>query len=284
MKHQGSFVGVLHPGAMGAAIGAQLVSAGIATAWCDQARSPATRQRADFAGLTPLPALEDLARCRVLLSICPPAAAAEVAHEVAVSGFNGIYVDANAISPRHTVEIGAMLRDRGVTVVDGGIVGPPPKRAGTTRLYLSGPPQATDTVRNLFTNTAVHVAVLDASIGHASAVKLAFATYNKLSYALAAQAYAIADAHGVSAEFAELAAEMLPCTPAAHPANLVSAGQRAWRWAGEMREIGAACDDADVPSDLLRATERIFSAWQEHKNDDGLTAEQMIQTLRAASR
>ena len=57
------------------------------------------------------------ARADVILSICPPHAAREVAGSVA--GFQGIYVDANAIAPATAREVLSPFR-RGV---DGGIVG-----------------------------------------------------------------------------------------------------------------------------------------------------------------
>ena len=70
-------------------------------------------------------------QAELILSICPPHAALDVAR--ALNGFDGIYVDANAISPAHALEIAA-LHPR---FVDGGIVGGPPREPGTT-LYLSG--------------------------------------------------------------------------------------------------------------------------------------------------
>ena len=68
----------------------------------------------------------------MILSVCPPHAALDVAR--ATEGFAGTYVDANAISPMRAAEIAA-LQPR---FVDGGIIGPPPRAAGETRLYLSG--------------------------------------------------------------------------------------------------------------------------------------------------
>src|SRR5262245_52855530 len=98
-------IGLLHPGAMGAALGAQLVAAGRRCVWVPHGRGQATRRRAEEAGLVALAGLEELVTCEVVLSVCPPAAALEVAHQVARTGFTGCYVDANAISPRHSQEI-----------------------------------------------------------------------------------------------------------------------------------------------------------------------------------
>src|SRR3954468_20733550 len=246
-------IGLLHPGAMGAAVGAQLVATGQRCVWLPDGRGPATRDPAAAAGLDPAASIEDLASCEVVLSVCPPAAALDVARQVARTGFAGCYVDANAISPRRSEEIAALLTAEGATVVDGGIVGPPPRRPDTTRLYLSGPGDAVSRVHALFADTTVIPVGLPGPAGTASALKLAFATYNKVNTLLAAHAHALARRHGVGTELHELAAAVLPTTPFAAPERLTSAGQRAWRWAPEMREIADASRDAGLPTDLLDA-------------------------------
>ncbi|MFL6119206.1 DUF1932 domain-containing protein [Actinophytocola sp.] len=270
---------VLHPGAMGAAIGAQLVAAGERCVWVPVGRGPASRRRAEEAGLVALAGFEELTTCEVVLSVCPPAAAVEVAHQVAGTGFAGCYLDANAISPRHSEDIADVLTGGGATVVDGGIVGPPPRRAGTTRLYLSGVDEAVCRVRALFDGTAVDVVALSGPVGAASALKLAFATYNKVSSVLAAQAHALARHHGVDAELRDLAAAALPGTPLATPERLSSAGQRAWRWAPEMREIAETCRDAGLPADLLAAAETFLGHWRRYKDDPDVTVDQLLDAL-----
>lgn len=276
-------VGLVHPGAMGAAVGAQLASAGTRALWVSDRRGPATRRRAEAAGLVERADLADLAECSTILSVCPPAAALDVAASIVAIGFEGVYVDANAISPQHTREIEAMFGQQGdVVVVDGGIVGPPPRKPGTTRLYLSGDEQAVAGVRDLFTTTDVRAIVLDGPVGQASALKLAFASYNKLTYALAAQSYALAEHHGVFDELRDLAGDVLPTTPFGQPDSLVSAGQRAWRWEGEMAEIGAACAEASLPGELLEAVEALFARWGEYKDSDDVTVAQLLAALREA--
>lgn len=267
-------IGLLHPGDMGAAIGAQLVAAGQRCVWLPEGRGPATRRRAEEAGLEAVETIEDLTACEVVLSVCPPAAALDVARQVARTGFTGCYVDANAISPRHSQEIAGLLG----TVVDGGIVGPPPRRPGTTRLYLSGPEAAR--VVALFADTEVLAVALPGPVGAASALKLAFATYNKVSTLLAAQAHALARHHGVDARLRELATELLPATPLSTPDGLTAAARKAWRWAPEMREIADASRDAGLPADLLTAAETFLSHWHDHKDDANVTLDQLLAALR----
>ena len=124
-------VGILHPGEMGAAVGALLADGW----WAPDGRSAETATRAREAGLREASLPELLERCAVVLSICPPHAALDVAR--AAAGFRGLYCDANAVSPATALEVARIVEEGGATFVDGGIVGGPPREAGT-RLYLSG--------------------------------------------------------------------------------------------------------------------------------------------------
>ncbi|WP_208297743.1 NAD(P)-dependent oxidoreductase [Actinophytocola oryzae] len=270
-------IGLLHPGAMGAAVGAQLVAAGQRCVWVPEGRGPATRQRAEEAGLVAVAGLDELAACEVIMSVCPPAAALDVARQVARTGFSGCYVDANAISPRHSREIAGVLT--AATVVDGGIVGGPPRRPGTTRLYLSGPDEAVSRVRALFADTFLTPVVVSGPVGAASALKLAFATYNKVGLVLAAQAHVLARAHGVDAQLTELASVMTPGTALAAPERLTGAAQRAWRWSPEMREIAEANRDAGLPADLLDAAAAFLEHWHRHKDDPNVTVDGLLTAL-----
>ena len=69
-------VALLHPGEMGAAVGAQLVARGHEVLWLPRGRSEATARRARDAGLV---AADRLDHVNVILSICPPHAALDVA-------------------------------------------------------------------------------------------------------------------------------------------------------------------------------------------------------------
>ncbi|MFJ1759180.1 DUF1932 domain-containing protein [Amycolatopsis sp. NPDC088138] len=266
-------VGVLHPGAMGAAVGALLVKRDVRVRWLSAGRGPATRSRAEEAGFTEA---DDLSGCDVVLSICPPASAVDVARDVASGGFSGVYLDANAISPGHAQQIEDLFRGR-ASVVDGGIVGPPPRHDGSTRLYLSGPDAGR--VESLFEGTFLRPIVLDGPVGRASALKLAFASYNKLTYALAAQAHALAAHHGVDDAFRDLAGAIRRDTPLGAPGALESAAQRAWRWEGEMAEIAVACTDAGLSPALLTAAQELFGRWREHRDDEEVTAGELLAAL-----
>ncbi|OQR61432.1 hypothetical protein B6E66_24760 [Streptomyces maremycinicus] len=277
-------VGILHPGAMGARVAAQAVAAGAAAWWLPHGRSTASRERAAEHGLRSAASIRELtATCEVVLSVCPPAAALDVAAQVAAARFRGVYVDANAVSPERMADITEVFDDDAVTVVDGGITGPPPRERGRTRLYLSGDDTAVARVSALFDGTALTPVTLAGPIGRASALKLAFAAYNKISYAVAAQACALADGHGVLDDLLDLARQMLPDTPLAEPEHLAAAGPRAWRWEPEMREIALACRAVGVPADFAEAAAQTFTRWEAHKDDPAVTGERLIADLVRAT-
>src|ERR1700751_5306124 len=116
---------------MGAAVGRALRDTGVEVLWASEGRSAATAERAAAAGLEDAGHVDALLRrAGVVVSVCPPHAALDVAG--AAGGFTGPYVDANAVSPDTARAIAARVS----RFVDGGIVGSPPRGAGTTRVYL----------------------------------------------------------------------------------------------------------------------------------------------------
>ncbi|MFE7935644.1 NAD(P)-dependent oxidoreductase, partial [Streptomyces sp. NPDC057456] len=116
-------VGILHPGSMGAAVAACAAANATAVLWCEAGRSNLSTARAREFGLTPVATLPELLdRSDIVISLCPPAAAEDQAHDVAEYRFTGVYVEANAINPERAQRIAALL-ESDATVVDGGVVG-----------------------------------------------------------------------------------------------------------------------------------------------------------------
>src|SRR5439155_750591 len=103
--------------------------------------------------------------------------APDVAREVAAAHFGGTFVDGNAVAPATTRAIGEIVTAGGAHFVDGGIIGPPARKAGGTRLYLSGP-DAADVAAH-FKSSLLEAIVLDGPVGAASAIKMAYAGWNK---------------------------------------------------------------------------------------------------------
>jgi len=245
-------IGVLHPGAMGAAVAACLVGAGREVLWASEGRSPETAART--AGLRDAGSIAALAReCELLLSICPPHAAVEVARSVA--GFGGIYVDANAISPDTARTIAGSI---GAGYVDGGIIGPPPVRAGTTRLYLSG--ARAGEAAAVFEGTSLDARVVEGDMA-ASALKMTYAAWTKGSAALLLAIQATAAELGVEALLRDEWDLSLPDAPRRLEAAREAADAKAWRWVAEMREIAATFAAAGQPDGFHRAAADVYEAW-----------------------
>ena len=237
-------VGLLHPGEMGSALGDALLESGHRVLWASEGRSDETAARAR--------AFEDMGSARevaraaeIVISVCPPHAAREVA--ASMDGFEGIYVDANAISPATAREIGG---------VDGGIVGPPPRDGATARLYLSGP--SAKSVAELFAGTAVEPRVLGDEVGTASAMKMSFAAWSKGTAAMLLTIAKLAEKHGVDAplfdEWRAWHPELLDDLERAGR----SADRKGWRWVGEMEEIADTFAAAGLPDGFHRAAADVF--------------------------
>ena len=248
-------IGVLHPGEMGAAVAKALRSRGHDVVWASDGRSDATEARAGDAGLRDVGSAEALAAaCDVVISVCPPGAAAAIA--ATMRGFAGIYVDANAVSPQTARAIGAAVETAGATFVDGGIVGSPPREPGTTRLHLSGP--SASAVAALFAGTALEAPVVSDRIGDASAVKMAYAAWTKGTAALVLAVRETARAEGVEDALVAEWARSLPGLAEAHARALRSAGAKGWRWVAEMEEIAATFAAAGQPDGFHRAAAEIY--------------------------
>ena len=86
---------------------------------------------------------------------------------------------------------------------------------------------------------------------------MAFAGVSKISAALAAQARALAAAHGVEAALEE---ELQELGPLAAAERVTGVAPRAWRWAPEMREIADTCAGAGLPPASPRALPSCTSA------------------------
>ena len=244
-------VGLLHPGEMGAAIGSALRARGEAVLWASEGRSAATAERAREADLEDAGDLAELCnRSEIVLSVCPPHAAVDVAREAA--GFEGIYVDANAIAPK-TARTIAGLHER---FVDGGIVGPPPLEAGDTRFYLSG--AEADRIAGLFAGTPVEARVLSVQPAAASALKAAYAGWTKGSAALLLTVRELARAEGVEEALLEEWRLSLPETEERLAGAERSARRKGWRWVGEMQEIARAMAGQDLPAGFHEAAAEVF--------------------------
>jgi 3-hydroxyisobutyrate dehydrogenase-like beta-hydroxyacid dehydrogenase len=250
-------VGLLHPGEMGAAVGGCLVSVGHEVLWDPAGRSRASTGRALAAELTGVSSLAELAsRCSVILSVCPPHAALDVASSVASTGFSGVYVDANAVSVATASQVADVVTEGGASYVDGGIIGLPPENAGHTRLYLSG--ARAEEVRALFGRSALDARIADGQPFAASAVKMAYAAWTKGTSALLLACRALARGEGVERTLLAEWALSQPALGAQSERAASAAAAKGWRWVAEMEEIAASMAADGLPSGFHHAAADIF--------------------------
>ena len=273
---------ILHPGEMGAEVGAAARAGGARVLWVSAGRGGATQDRAGAAGFEDAGTLKSaLGQSQIVLSVCPPHAAVELAESVAAGGFRGTYVDANAVSPDTSRRINSVVGTAGATFVDGGIIGPPPAKPGTTRLYLSGPASAEVTA--LFDGSPLGPVVQDAPVGAASAVKACYAGWTKGAATLLLSVRALARHEGVEAALAE---EWKISQPSlfAQLDRAVLQSRKGWRWIAEMEEIAATFDQAGLPDGYALAAAEVCRRLEAFKDTRGMTIEDVVGALLAPSK
>jgi 3-hydroxyisobutyrate dehydrogenase-like beta-hydroxyacid dehydrogenase len=248
-------VGLLFPGEMGALVGSAVDGEVL---WASEGRSEATRRRAEaFRDVGTVREL--VAESQVVISLCPPAIAEDVAGEVAGEGFEGVYVEGNAVAPERVKRIAGYLR-----CVDGAVIS-----AGEVNLYLSGDPDDVAEVAALFPSGEVKPIPLEGGVGSASALKMAFGGWNKIGSALTAQAYAIARAYGVEDALAGEGVDS---------GQFVRSARKAWRWAPEMKEVADTCRELGLPEGMGRGAAELFERWEAHR-DQPAELDQLLDDL-----
>ena len=258
-------IGILHPGAMGSSVGAAARAGGARVLFASEGRGEATRRRGLEAGLEDagdLAALLEASDC--VVSVCPPHAAHAQAKVVAGLGFRGVYADVNAVAPATAREIARVAEAAGASFVDGGIVGPPAHRPGTTRLYLSG--EEARRVASLFAPGPLEAIVLEGPPGAASALKVCFASYTKGSTALLAAIRALAQHEGVDEALLEEWGRSMPGLAERSEAGARATAPKAWRFVGEMEEIASAFAAAGLPEGFHRAAAELYRRLDVYKD------------------
>lgn len=241
---------------MGLTVGSTLKNSGHEVLWASRGRSDRSMERARKAGFVDVETLRELSRSsEMIVSVCPPEFAMGLAAEVTRASFQGLYADVNAISPGHKLEMSRKMESAGIGFTDGGIIGLPVTERGKTWLYLSGP-RAAETA-SYFTNGPIEVEVLGEEIGRASGLKMCYAGFNKASIALVIAILAAAREMSVledlkaawtrtGSDYIEIERRTLRAAP------------KAWRWAGEMREIASTLRGAGLPEGFHQAAEEIY--------------------------
>jgi 3-hydroxyisobutyrate dehydrogenase-like beta-hydroxyacid dehydrogenase len=242
-------VGLIHPGEMGAAVGATLRGVGETVLWASAGRSAATVEGAQQAGLEDVGSVQELSqRCDLLICLCPPHAAVAVAE--AVPAFPGIYVDANAISPARARALAASA------AMWTGVSSDRRRVTGDNSLYLSG--LEAGSVAEVFGGTTLAATVVSDQPGVASALKMAYAAWTKGSAALLLATRAVARADGVEEALLREWRTSRPHLEEQSAAAAGSALREGWRWIGEMEEIAQTFAAADLPDGFHLAAAEMY--------------------------
>ena len=261
-------IGVLHPGAMGVTVGASIKSGGYRVIWSSEDRSKATIERAVQSGLEDVRYLNALIHASdVIISVCPPHAAVDLAHTVIKMGFDGVYVDVNAVAPATSRRIMQIVLASNAQYVDGGIIGPPALKPGVTRLYLAG--QQAGEIKGLFDQGNMEAIVTGKKPGTASALKMCYAAWTKGSSALLLAIRALADAEGVTEALLNEWDLSQPGLKARSEAAAVSSAPKAWRFVGEMEEIASTFKEVDLPDHFHSGAAALYKRLSAFKDQTG---------------
>ena len=263
-------VGILGMGHMGSGVGAELARAGFDVVTCLAGRSERTRNRAHEAGVRDAGDLRALiAECDTFLSIVPADQAEPLAAEVAecLNGKSLQFVDCNSITPSRTDRICETVTRAGCVFSDGGIIGSPPADgAMTTRLYISGPD--CDPLMSLATDN-LRVIRLGDSLRQATEMKVLFAAINKGTVALLTNVLAGAQRadllEAVIGEVKDIRPGLIETATRSAP----GLGDKAARWAIEMRDLAEGLHDLGVSGAYHAAAAESYDTFAENLEETG---------------
>ncbi len=260
-----SKIGILHPGEMGISVAASAINSGHEVYWASQGRSDKTHSRAEKYGLIEVNSPFELGQmCEIILSVCPPHAAENVARSMIAADFKGLYLDANAIAPQRSIKIGQILEEAGIRFVDGGIIGGPAWIPKETWLYLSG--SNAEEIGACFSNGPLEIKIIGKEIGKASALKMCYAAYSKGTTALLAAILTTAESLGVRENLYEQWDMDSTGFSDQVTQRVRRVTSKAWRFEGEMREIASTFQEAGLPDNFHEAAAEIYHRMAGFKN------------------
>ncbi len=254
-------IGVMSPGDMGQAIAQQLKAQGFKVCTALDNRSERSKALAREAGLTDVGSVANLTEeCEIILSVMNPGAALEFAGSVAqaltVSKRSPLLVDCNAIAPVTMHEIDLQVTAAGGRCVDGGIIGPPPRGAAKTTLYVSG---LEARLLEQITTPQIAINVLSERIGDASAIKMCYAAMTKGVQALVLELLVAARRLGVDgaleAQFKASRSDVYSWVLSALPVM----PPKAHRWVPEMLEIAKTFEAAGMTPKIFAGAADMYT-------------------------
>jgi putative dehydrogenase len=233
-------IAMYSPGAMGSAVSARLVEHGARVLTSLDGRSAATVERARAAGMEDV-SPETITTADMILSIVPPGEAVALAEGFVTllreSRHKPVFIDFNALSPKTKTQVAVTLAQTGCDVIDGAIIGSPPRRGEKgPRFYVSGEQNGRASVLRTL---GLDLRQIDGPIGAAAALKMSYAGITKGLTAIAAAMLLAASRSGASTELYRELGESLPQLLSRFEIEIPVMYPKAYRWVAEMREIAA---------------------------------------------
>jgi 3-hydroxyisobutyrate dehydrogenase-like beta-hydroxyacid dehydrogenase len=255
-------IAILYPGDMGHNVGRVLLEDNFTVLTTLGGRSERTRRLTNEAGITVLPSMvEVVERADVVLSIIPPTAAKTVASDfvAAVQKTNSrpLFVDANAISPMATQEVGEIIFTSGSPYLDACIIGPANNVRGRCTFYVSGWPANTFEAQ---LGKSLRTHILGDRIGQASAFKMTFSGLNKGLAALLYELTVAGAEFGFLDELLHRYKALLPGVMEALEWLVPTYPMHAARRADEMAELAETLEHFGFSSAMARGTQNTLAA------------------------
>ncbi len=275
-------IGILSPGDMGHTVGDVLRQNGLRVITCLQGRSQRTCELAQKVGIADVPTYTHLVtEADLILSIMVPAQATVAAENIADAlqqvDTDVTYADCNAIAPQTVRKIGDIITSVGGNFVDASIIGPPPRRSGSTRFYASGAELDKFTQLNEY---GLDVRTLGDEIGLASAIKMCYASLTKGLTALCTELLTAAEALGVSDALTQEFQLSQAALYERMERGLPGMPTKARRWIGEMKEISDTFAHVGLTPNILTGAADMYRLVSDtHLSDISPEARDQFPTL-----
>ena len=255
-------VGILYPGDMGHNVARVLLEDGFSVVTTLVGRSERTRRLCQSTAVTVLDSLPRVVeQAEIVLSIVPPAVAKTVAAEFVAAARQTakrpLYVDANAISPMTTQEVGEIITKAELPYLDACIIGPARDVRGRCTFYVSG---AEGKRFEEQIGQSIRTQVLGDQIGQASAFKIAFSGLNKGLAALLFELTTAGEEFGFLEELLHTYSSVLPGIMQTLEWLVPTYPMHSARRADEMAELADMLEHSGFSSVMARGTQETLAA------------------------
>jgi 3-hydroxyisobutyrate dehydrogenase-like beta-hydroxyacid dehydrogenase len=273
-------IAIIGAGAMGSAVGARLAEQGAKVLTILDGRSDATRKRAAEAGMEAV-GIDALIKAEIILSIVPPseaiATAKLVADAVTRSSARAVFVDCNAISPKTMTDVAAAFDTNAVEVLDGSIIGPPPKAGSKgTKFYVAGD-GANRT--GILADHGLEVRRIDGPLGASSALKMCYGGINKGVIGLGTAMLLAAIDAGADQSLKRELEESVPEIDRKLVGGLPDMYAKAYRWVAEMEEIAEFLGKDDPASLIFKGMAGVYARMAEDRSSSAELAAALNKVL-----